>query len=123
MKKQLEGTDPSNPDTDDDGINDGDEVAGASDPLNPCDPNSDGCDPIANDDYASTDVDTDVLIDLVGNDYTEIGVIVNSSDTILSYPADGFLVSNNDGTATYTREEQVRLLSHIKSAMILVSVM
>ncbi|MFN6378661.1 MAG: tandem-95 repeat protein [Flavobacteriales bacterium] len=33
------GTDPTNPDTDGDGVNDGDEVNGGSDPLNPCDPN------------------------------------------------------------------------------------
>ncbi|MEO2128358.1 MAG: hypothetical protein ABGW91_09350, partial [Christiangramia sp.] len=33
------GTDPTNPDTDGDGINDGDEVTDGSDPLDPCDPN------------------------------------------------------------------------------------
>ncbi|MFK7755460.1 MAG: Ig-like domain-containing protein, partial [Flavobacteriales bacterium] len=32
-------TDPANPDTDGDGLNDGDEIAGGSDPLDPCDPN------------------------------------------------------------------------------------
>jgi len=32
------GTDPTNPDTDGDGINDGDVVDGGSDPLDPCDP-------------------------------------------------------------------------------------
>ncbi|MDP4007783.1 MAG: hypothetical protein Q8P68_01175 [Candidatus Peregrinibacteria bacterium] len=44
------GTDPLNPDTDGDGVWDGDETGGAlvaeyfvSDPLNPCDPNSLNC--------------------------------------------------------------------------------
>ncbi|MDT0641957.1 hypothetical protein RM553_03845, partial [Zunongwangia sp. F363] len=34
------GTDPTNPDTDGDGIGDGDEVGNGSDPLNPCDPDA-----------------------------------------------------------------------------------
>ncbi len=40
-EEDLHKTDPTDPDTDDDGINDGSEVNGnpASDPLNPCDPN------------------------------------------------------------------------------------
>jgi gliding motility-associated-like protein len=33
------GTDPNNPDTDGDGINDGTEVTNGSDPLDDCDPN------------------------------------------------------------------------------------
>jgi gliding motility-associated-like protein len=33
------GTDPTNPDTDGDGISDGIEVTNSSNPLNPCDPN------------------------------------------------------------------------------------
>lgn len=42
----LYGTDPNNPDTDGDGINDGAEITGGSDPLDPCDPNpsSPACD-------------------------------------------------------------------------------
>jgi gliding motility-associated-like protein len=35
----VAGTDSANPDTDGDGINDGDEVTGGSNPLDPCDPN------------------------------------------------------------------------------------
>ncbi|MES1181948.1 MAG: hypothetical protein ABUL44_04045, partial [Flavobacterium sp.] len=35
----LAGTDNTNPDTDNDGVNDGDEVNGGSDPLDACDPN------------------------------------------------------------------------------------
>lgn len=46
-------TDASNPDTDGDGINDGDELDGGSDALNPCDPN-----PLALD---SNDCDNDGL--------------------------------------------------------------
>jgi len=42
----IYGTDPNNPDTDGDGYNDGDEINGGSDPLDPCDPdtNSPTCD-------------------------------------------------------------------------------
>ncbi|MFN0030678.1 MAG: Ig-like domain-containing protein, partial [Flavobacteriales bacterium] len=38
-EEDLAGTDAGDSDTDDDGINDGDEVNGGSDPLDPCDPN------------------------------------------------------------------------------------
>jgi gliding motility-associated-like protein len=38
------GTDPNNPDTDGDGINDGLEVDNGTNPLDPCDPNSDSLD-------------------------------------------------------------------------------
>ncbi|MEP0263522.1 T9SS type B sorting domain-containing protein, partial [Dokdonia sp.] len=43
----IHNTDPNNPDTDGDGINDGDEVNNNTDPLDPCDPNMTGptCDP------------------------------------------------------------------------------
>ncbi|MBR9922602.1 MAG: HYR domain-containing protein, partial [Bacteroidetes bacterium] len=37
-EEDMIGTDPCNPDTDGDGIDDGAEVAGMSDPLDPCDP-------------------------------------------------------------------------------------
>ena len=42
----IYGTDPNNPDTDGDGYNDGDEINAGSDPLDPCDPdtNSPTCD-------------------------------------------------------------------------------
>ena len=46
-REDVIGTDPNDPDTDDDGINDGDEVANNTDPLNSCDPDSTRpeCDP------------------------------------------------------------------------------
>jgi gliding motility-associated-like protein len=63
------GTDNTNPDTDGDGILDGTEVAGGTDPLDPCDPNSAACNgPSANDDLASTPVNTPVSIDVLAND-------------------------------------------------------
>lgn len=36
----IHGTDPQNPDTDGDGVNDGEEIQNGSDPLDPCDPNT-----------------------------------------------------------------------------------
>jgi len=43
-EEELHGTDPNDSDTDDDGIDDGTEIANGSDPLDPCDPNPyEGC--------------------------------------------------------------------------------
>ncbi len=70
----LANTDNTNPDSDGDGINDGDEVTAGSDPNNPCDPNpnaipsADCGAPVANDDNATTDTDTNASIDVLDND-------------------------------------------------------
>jgi len=64
------GTDPNDPDSDDDGINDGDEVDGGSDPLDPCDPNVDNenCDQEEPDEDSDEDGLTDSEEDNIGTD-------------------------------------------------------
>jgi len=56
FEEQMEGTNPTNPDTDGDGINDGVEVNNGTDPLNPCDPDENfaGC---------NSDTDGDGVLD------------------------------------------------------------
>jgi gliding motility-associated-like protein len=55
-EEQMEGTNPTLPDTDGDGINDGTEVNNGTDPLNPCDPDENfaGC---------NSDTDGDGVLD------------------------------------------------------------
>ena len=42
-EEEIIGTNPLDPDTDGDGFNDGQEVTGMSNPLNPCDPDNSQC--------------------------------------------------------------------------------
>jgi gliding motility-associated-like protein/uncharacterized repeat protein (TIGR01451 family) len=100
--EQLAGTDNTNPDTDADGTNDGDEVSNGSDPLNPCDPNinalvSNDCDNDGLDnaeeilfgtDNASADTDQDGI-----NDGDEVD---NGSDALNPCDPDSNALSTND---------------------------
>lgn len=56
--------------------------------------------PFTNDDYATTDQDTPVLIDVVSNDNDTDGVITTVTVTVPS--ANGTVVNHLDGTLTYT---------------------
>lgn len=54
-------------------------------------------------DYATTLVDTPVVIDVAANDYDVDGTVVRNSVTILTAPGRGGSVVNNfDGTVTFT---------------------
>ena len=103
-EETLAGTDNNNPDTDSDGINDGDEVSNSSDPLNPCDPNpsalpsADCGTPVAEDDNASTALDSAVDIQVITNDNFGVdGPASGSINVILS--GLGSAVVNDNGTA------------------------
>lgn len=59
--------------------------------------------PVAVVDYATTRVNTPVVIDVAANDYDPDGTIVRSSVTVLTSPGRGGRVANNgDGTVTFT---------------------
>lgn len=59
--------------------------------------------PIAVIDYATTTVNTPVVIDLAANDYDLDGTIVRSTLTILTVPGrGGSVVNNGDGTVNFT---------------------
>jgi VCBS repeat-containing protein len=62
--------------------------------------------PVANDDTASTAVDTSVLIDVAANDTDADGNLdpgtTNTTCATCSGPSNGSLVNNGDGTFTYT---------------------
>ncbi|MBC7128620.1 MAG: tandem-95 repeat protein [Thermoplasmatales archaeon] len=58
--------------------------------------------PVANDDYASTDEDTPVLINLSANDYDIDGNINLTSITITQSPSHGSVNVHSNGTVTYT---------------------
>ncbi|MBZ0221254.1 MAG: tandem-95 repeat protein, partial [Candidatus Methylomirabilis sp.] len=59
--------------------------------------------PVAVVDYATTAVNTPVLIDVAANDYDIDGTVVKESVTILSKPGrGGTVVNNKDGTVTFT---------------------
>jgi hypothetical protein len=58
--------------------------------------------PVANDDTAVTDEDTQVTIDVAANDTDVDGNLDPGSATALSAPAHGTLVNNSDGTFDYT---------------------
>ena len=81
-------TDATNPDSDGDGINDGDEVEGESDPLNPCDPNP----------YAIADGDCDN--DGISNDDEDLngnGVYDQETETDAGNPdTDGDGIEDGD---------------------------
>jgi FtsP/CotA-like multicopper oxidase with cupredoxin domain len=58
--------------------------------------------PVANDDAATTPLDTPVTIDVVANDTDVDGNLDPTSVTVQSGPSSGMAVSNGDGTITYT---------------------
>ena len=64
-EERLLNTDPTNPDSDGDGINDGDEVKNGSDPIDQCDPtpNASGCVPDDGDPDGGDDTDRDGISD------------------------------------------------------------
>jgi len=76
------GTNPNDPDTDDDGINDGIEVTNGSDPLDPCDPNPNN---------VFCDADLDGIPDDVE---ATIGTNPNDPDTDDDGISDGMEVTN-----------------------------
>ena len=103
----LAGTDNTNPDTDGDGILDGTEVAGGTNPLDPCDPNSAACNgPLAVDDIASTPVNTSVNIAVLAND--DFGPNGPSSTSIsVTTQGVGTAVVNDNGTATDPTDDTI----------------
>ena len=58
--------------------------------------------PIANDDTASTDEDTAVNIDVLGNDSDVDGTLDSGSVAIVTLPTNGTAVVESDGSITYT---------------------
>lgn len=58
--------------------------------------------PVANDDRAITNENTPVNIDVVANDTDSESTIDLTTVEIINNPASGFVVSNSDGTVTYT---------------------
>jgi hypothetical protein len=58
--------------------------------------------PLANNDSATTDEDTAVIISVLANDSDVDGTLDNTSITIDSAPSSGSLTDNGDGTLTYT---------------------
>ena len=61
--------------------------------------------PVAADDTVSTDEDTPVTIDVAANDIDEDGNLDPTTATVISDPSDGIVVNNDDGTFTYTPNE------------------
>jgi hypothetical protein len=61
--------------------------------------------PVANDDEATTPEDTPVVINAAANDTDVDGNLDPSSATPIIAPSDGTVVNNNDGTFTYTPDE------------------
>jgi hypothetical protein len=60
--------------------------------------------PVANDDAATMDQDTAVIIDLVANDTDADGTIDPTTVTVVSGPTNGTIQVNGDGTVTYMPE-------------------
>ena len=101
------GTDAGNPDTDGDGFTDGNEVDNGTNPLDPCDPNSAACNgPSANDDSASTPVNTSVNIEVLAND--DFGPNGPSSTSIsVTTQGVGTAVVNDNGTANDPTDDTI----------------
>jgi hypothetical protein len=105
--EELAGTDNTNPDTDGDTILDGTEVAGGTNPLDPCDPNSAACNgPSAIDDSASTPINTPVNIDVLANDDFGPNGPSTSSISIITQGT-GTAVVNDNGTANDPTDDTV----------------
>ncbi len=57
--------------------------------------------PVANDDSATTPIDTPVTIDLTEND-TDVDGTIDDTSLVIVQPANGLVVDNGDGTVSYT---------------------
>ncbi len=57
--------------------------------------------PIANDDSATTPIDTPVTIDLTDND-TDVDGTIDDTSLVIVQPNNGLVVDNGDGTVSYT---------------------
>lgn len=105
--EETAGTDISNPDTDGDGIQDGTEVAGGTNPLDPCDPNAAACNgPSAENDLASTPINTPVNIAVTENDDFGPNGPSSGAITIISQGS-GSANVNDNGTATDPTDDTV----------------
>jgi gliding motility-associated-like protein len=103
----LAGTDSTNPDTDGDGILDGTEVSGGTNPLDPCDPNAAACNgPVANDDEVSTPLNTPINIAVLANDDFGPNGPSTGSITIVT-SGNGAAVVNDNGTANDPSDDTV----------------
>ncbi|MEP3836224.1 MAG: tandem-95 repeat protein, partial [Algibacter sp.] len=116
-------------DSDGDGLTDCEETTGLDNPNTPLDPagtisnpndacspftDAGGCTPIAEDDSAITNVDTDVIIDLTGNDVDPNGTIDDTTidldpltpgrQSTFTVPGEGTYTDNGDGTITFSPE-------------------
>ena len=58
----------------------------------------------ASDDFAETEMDTDVTIEVLANDFDKYGNEL-FVDSITQFPENGSVVINDDGTITYTPNE------------------
>jgi len=101
------GTDNTNPDTDGDGLLDGTEVAGGTNPLDPCDPNIAACTgPSANDDDIATPINTPITIAVLANDDFGPNGPSTGSITITSQGT-GVAAVNDNGTPTDPTDDTI----------------
>ena len=101
----------NNADCDGDGVTNSQEVVDGTNPLNPCEyqashitlPHTSNCPPVANDDTATTDEDTPVVIDVPSNDTDVDGNLDETSVTVVTPPVNGTAtVDPVTGEITYT---------------------
>ncbi|NGF75955.1 tandem-95 repeat protein [Fluviicola sp. SGL-29] len=101
----------NNTDCDGDGVTNSQEVVDGTNPLNPCEyqvahitlPHTSNCPPVANDDTATTDEDTPVVIDAPANDTDMEGNLDETSVTVVTPPTNGTAtVDPVTGEITYT---------------------
>lgn len=60
--------------------------------------------PVAEDDYAQTEIDTETTVNVLANDYDDDGDSIYVS-SIAEFPANGDVTINDDSTITYTPNE------------------
>ncbi|MBX7050476.1 MAG: tandem-95 repeat protein [Flavobacteriales bacterium] len=99
-------------DCDNDGINNDDEIAGGSDPLDPCDPNpnavpsSDCGSPVASDDNAVTPINTTIALDVLSNDTFGNDGPSSSAITVISV-TNGSATVNDNGTPSDPSDDSI----------------